>query len=147
MPSWAATRRASSTSATLQQPESDSPPHSLRVTPVTLCPSARRRAAATDESTPPLMATSTRIGLIRAGALAPGGDPPGPPGQPLDPGGDDGYGFVDLGLGGGPADRQAHRRAGQVDREAHGRQDVRRLDRPGGARRPGRGADAVAGEE
>src|SRR4249920_1817725 len=60
MPSCAATRRASSTSATLQQPESDSPPHSLRVTPVTSCPCSSRRAAATEESTPPLIATRTR---------------------------------------------------------------------------------------
>ncbi len=60
MSSWAATRRASSTSETLQQPESDSPPQSLRVTPVTSWPASVSSAAATDESTPPLMATSTR---------------------------------------------------------------------------------------
>ena len=35
MPSWSATRRASSTSATEQQPESDAPPHSFRVAPTT----------------------------------------------------------------------------------------------------------------
>src|SRR5436309_2498005 len=117
MPSWAATRRASSTSATLQQPESDSPPHSLSVTPVTSWPAARSRAAATDESTPPLMATSTRTS-------APGGDGAagGPAGQSLDAGGDHAHGLVDLGLGGGPADGQAHRRPGQIGGQAHGRQ-------------------------
>src|SRR3954470_5018700 len=62
MPSCAATRRASSTSETLQHPESDSPPQSLSVTPVTSCPCSRSSAAATDESTPPLMATSSREG-------------------------------------------------------------------------------------
>ena len=59
MPSCWATRRASSTSATLQQPVSLSPPHSRIVTPTTSWPSRASSAAATDESTPPLMATST----------------------------------------------------------------------------------------
>ena len=36
MPSCSATRRASSTSATEQQPESEAPPHSLRVAPTTV---------------------------------------------------------------------------------------------------------------
>src|SRR4051795_9453344 len=59
MSSCAATRRASSTSPTLQQPESDSPPQSLSVTPTTSWPASRSSAAATDESTPPLIATNT----------------------------------------------------------------------------------------
>ena len=63
MPSCAATRRASSTSAALQHPESLSPPHSLSVTPVTSWPSACSTAAATDESTPPLIITRTRLTL------------------------------------------------------------------------------------
>ncbi len=53
MPSRSATRRASSTSATEQQPESLSPPHNFIVTPVTSCPASSRSAAATEESTPP----------------------------------------------------------------------------------------------
>ena len=53
-------RRASSTSATEQQPVSLGPPHSFIVAPTTSHPSSRSSAAATDESTPPDMATSTR---------------------------------------------------------------------------------------
>src|SRR5687767_15519578 len=135
MPSWAATRRASSTSATLQHPESDSPPHSLRVTPVTSWPEATSRAAATDESTPPLMATSTLMGSapLRDSARQ----------QAARPGGDDGDGLVDLGFGGGPSHGEPDRGAGLVDGQAHGGQDVRRFEGPRGARRTGRGADAV----
>ena len=59
MPSWSATRRASSTSDTEQQPVSDSPPHSFMVTPTTSWPCSCSSAAATEESTPPDMATST----------------------------------------------------------------------------------------
>src|ERR1700728_911891 len=64
MPSCWATRRASSTSATEQHPESDGPPHSLRVAPTTSWPASTSRAAATDESTPPDMATSTRTRAV-----------------------------------------------------------------------------------
>ena len=53
--------RASSTSATEQHPESDGPPHSFIVAPTTSWPSWSIKAAATDESTPPDMATRTRI--------------------------------------------------------------------------------------
>src|SRR5688572_20433629 len=59
MPSCCATRRASSTSATEQQPESLDPPHSFIVAPTTSWPSSCSSAAATDESTPPDIATST----------------------------------------------------------------------------------------
>ena len=52
IPSCWATRRASSTSATEQQPESDGPPQSFIVAPTTSWPSCSIRAAATDESTP-----------------------------------------------------------------------------------------------
>ena len=57
---WA-TRLASSTSLTEQQPVSLSPPHKRMVTPTTSWPSRRSSAAATDESTPPDIATSTFI--------------------------------------------------------------------------------------
>ncbi len=60
MPSALAALLASSTSETEQQPESDSPPHSLRVTPTTSLFDSQARAAATDESTPPDIATMTR---------------------------------------------------------------------------------------
>src|ERR1039458_10844880 len=59
MPSIWATRRPSSTSATEQQPESESPPQSFSVAPTTTCPCWIKRPAATDESTPPLIATRT----------------------------------------------------------------------------------------
>ena len=64
IPSCWATRRASSTSATEQQPESDGPPHSLSVAPTTSWPCSTRSAAATEESTPPDIATSTRMGPV-----------------------------------------------------------------------------------
>src|SRR5258705_9387566 len=69
MSSCAATRRASSTSLTLQQPLSLSPPHNLSVTPVTSCPWSRKSAAATDESTPPLIMTSTLLMRLRPPSL------------------------------------------------------------------------------
>src|ERR1017187_1824997 len=77
MPSCCATRRASSTSATEQQPESDCPPQSLSVAPTTSCPRSTRRAAATEESTPPDMATNTRTGPVChpfSGGMSQGGD-------------------------------------------------------------------------
>src|ERR1035438_10731555 len=64
MPSIWATRRASSTSATEQQPESESPPQSFSVAPTTSWPCSIKRPAATDESTPPLMATRTFTDLV-----------------------------------------------------------------------------------
>src|SRR5688572_13272353 len=147
MPSWAATRRASSTSDTLQQPESDSPPHSLSVTPVTSCPSARRRAAATDESTPPLMATSTRISAPSSRSARSRHPASGAPGQPVHTGRDHGDGLVDLGLGGGPPEGEPHRRTGEFDGQAHGGQDMGRLQGPRGAGRARRGAHTVTVEE
>src|SRR6185369_8332290 len=68
MPSLAATRPASMTSSMVQQgrEEPAAPAASLplsqscMVAPVTSYPCSRSRAAATEESTPPLMATSTR---------------------------------------------------------------------------------------
>src|ERR1035441_10867053 len=64
MPSIWATRRASSTSATEQQPESESPPQSFSVAPTTSWPCSIKRPAATDQSTPPLMATRTFTVLV-----------------------------------------------------------------------------------
>ncbi len=63
MSSWAATRLASSASETVQQPAVGASPRgpaqSFRVTPMTSWPACLIRAAATDESTPPDMATRT----------------------------------------------------------------------------------------
>jgi hypothetical protein len=63
MPSRSATRRASSISATEQQPASVGLSHSRSVTPTTSWPSSTRSADATEESTPPDMAASTFIRL------------------------------------------------------------------------------------
>src|SRR6185437_5341998 len=59
-----ATRRASVTSATEQQPESPLPPHNFIVAPTTSWPSSINNAAATAESTPPDIATSIRMPSI-----------------------------------------------------------------------------------
>ena len=71
MPSCCATRRASSTSATQQQPVSLSPPHSRIVTPTTSWPCVEQQRGATDESTPPLIATQ-HLHRARRHALAAG---------------------------------------------------------------------------
>ncbi len=64
MPSRSHTRFASRTALTEQQPFSASEDsHSCIVTPVTSWPCSRSSAAATEESTPPLMATKTRTPL------------------------------------------------------------------------------------
>src|SRR5215470_4707916 len=65
MPSAAATRRASSTASLPQQEPNreavSSPrPQTRMVMPTTLSPASTRRAAATEESTPPLMPTTMR---------------------------------------------------------------------------------------
>src|SRR5580692_12897958 len=95
MPSIWATRRASSTSATEQQPESDTPPQSFNVAPTTSWPCSIKRPAATDESTPPLMATRTFTVLVcqprRPLCLA---------AQPVDHPGEDRDDRVDLLVGG-----------------------------------------------
>ena len=64
MSSCWATRRASSTSAIEQQPVSLAPPHSRIVSPTTSWPACSSSSAATDESTPPLIAQSTFIGCV-----------------------------------------------------------------------------------
>src|SRR5271155_4346915 len=93
MPSCCATRRASSTSATEQQPESEGPPQSLSVAPTTSYPCSTRRAAATEESTPPDMATSTRMRPVcQLGSAAMS--------QRGHDAGHDGQGPIDVGLGG-----------------------------------------------
>ncbi len=75
MSSCWATRRASSTSATQQQPVSLSPPHSRIVTPSTSWPWSSSTAAATDESTPPLIASRTFTSPPTSPARRRGGGP------------------------------------------------------------------------
>src|SRR5579859_8218872 len=86
MPSSPATRRASDTADSEQQPpcfsssDSSSRGHCWRVMPTTSWPAAANRAAATDESTPPERATATFISRLRLAAaprpaLRPGARP------------------------------------------------------------------------
>ena len=113
MPISSAARRASSTSDTLQQPVSLSPPQSRIVTPTMSWPSRASSAAATDESTPPLIATMT---LMAPRALTPTGPlaaawrriAHSTAARP-----------VDVGLGGGVAEREPQRPGGQRRIEAH----------------------------
>src|SRR5262245_27366575 len=63
-----AARRASRASSSVQQPRAPDRyvcgfRDKARCTPVTSCPASAARAAATAESTPPLIAASTRMGL------------------------------------------------------------------------------------
>src|SRR5574341_2390717 len=88
MPSLPATRRASAASCGEQQPresEAGSPARPRqRKTPVTSCPASRSSAAATEESTPPLIATRTRClrDAIGRGNVANTGRIPSPPIRP-----------------------------------------------------------------
>ena len=136
MSSCWATRRASSTSDTLQQPVSLSPPHSRIVTPTTSWPSRRSSAAATDESTPPLIATMHLHGAC---------------GQPIarrrhdvaTAVADDAHdGVVDVGRRCRAAEAQAQRAGRPRALDAHRREHVRRVHRPAGARRRRRRAHA-----
>src|SRR5919204_3180923 len=68
MPRRSATRRASSTASLPQhEPNRDSAPsprpQTRMVMPTASCPASTRRAAAIDESTPPLIPTTMRCGL------------------------------------------------------------------------------------
>ena len=94
MPSWSATRRASSTSATEQQPESEAPPHSLRVAPTTRSARGARPAGRRRPTSRPLRTW-------------PPGRAPALVSQPGDQARDDGQGVVDLGVGGGRPQREA----------------------------------------
>ena len=131
MSSCWATRRASSTSATLQQPVSLSPPHRRIVTPTTSCPSRASSAAATDESTPPLMATIT---FTRVPPCA-GATWPRRRRSPSTASSTSASVVV----------RPSVRRSAPAAHDAvdaHRGEDVRRVHRPAGARRRGRRADA-----
>ena len=132
MSSWAATRRASSESLTVQQPavgaSPEGPCHILRVAPMTSWPSSFIRAAATDESTPPDIATSTLIELAFQGLDHEFG------------------GVLGFGHGRGPSEGEPHRMSGLFLAEAHRRQH---MGDGGGARlagRSGRGGDSESVE-
>src|SRR3990172_7529666 len=116
------------------------------VTPTTSYPCSRSRAAATEESTPPDMATSTRV-MAASGAqpLAERIDRERPQrsADALDDPGDDRARLIDPIVGGRPSDAQAERPAGLLLRVAHGREDVADLARSGRAGRAGRAGDAL----
>ena len=109
---------------------------SARWMPVTSWPASTARAAATAESTPPDMAATTFIGLTgvrRPGALDDRADR-------LDEG-------VDVGLGGGVAEREAQRVPRGLLVAAHREQHVGGLRHAGRAGRPGRALDAAGVEQ
>src|ERR1700722_14874213 len=111
MPSCWATRRASSPPATAQHPQPEGPPHSLSVAPTTSWPASTKSAAATDESTPPDMATSTRMALVsQLDGQA----------QTAEHARNDPEGVVDLLARRRRTERKAHRRAGRRRRIAQG---------------------------
>src|ERR1700733_1130206 len=139
MPSCWATRRASSTSATEQDPESEAPPHSLSVAPGTSWPCSTRRAAATEESTPPDIATRTRMDPVcHRGSAAPA--------QRSDDRGHHVEGAVDFCVGGRVPEREADRTGGQPGCDAHRGQHVARLERAAGTGRPAGDAHPLPAE-
>ena len=141
MPSCWATRRASSTSATEQQPESEGPPHSLSVAPTTSWPRSARSAAATEESTPPDMATSTRIRILSGRATLNGPDPPST--RPRHGPRHHRQGPVDVGVGGGAAEGEPHGARGLGGPDAPWpRSTWLGSSAPLAHAEPGRGADA-----
>src|SRR5580658_4738164 len=139
MPSCWATRRASSTSDTEQQPESDGPPQSLSVAPTTSCPDSTSNAAATDESTPPDMATSTRT--IAVCHPASGRRPERLAAQARHRGGNGLERRGDIVFGGRMPQGEPHGAAGLRTSHPHGQQHVTRLDGTAGTGRTGRRAD------
>ena len=137
-----ATRRASPASSIVQQPRADSRRvaalcDSARCTPTTSCPASSIRAAATAESTPPLMAATTRISR------------PLPPAsrRTLDRGGQGGDDGVDVRVGRGwPSVRRKAPLAVRLA-DAHGEQHVARLGHADLARRTRRALHASGVEQ
>ena len=111
---------------------SRSRPHRRRVTPVTSCPASTSSAAATLESTPPLMATSTPGPALTAGPPPPTRARPAPPRRSAATAASTSSPVVVR------RRREAQRAHRQLARHAHGRQHRRGLDPAAGAGRPGR---------
>src|SRR5581483_4020539 len=139
----AAARRASCRSSSVQQlPKRMSPSrwsYSCIDTPITSWPWSASMAAATDESTPPDMATTILIVLLYdfrprgfAGRHLP---------EPFDDGGEDRDDVIDLLLCIGRAQAEADGVLRPVQRESHRLEHVRRLQRAGRAGGPGRYGD------
>src|SRR6478672_10250651 len=130
MPMTSAARRASLLSSIVQQPRAPERYDAglrdrARWIPVTSWPASAARAAATAESTPPDMAARTF--MERSPARGPG---------PLDDGTDRLDEGVDVGLGGGGAEREAQRVPRRLGGAPHREQDVGGLGDAGRAGRP-----------
>src|SRR5688572_20808005 len=102
------------------------------VAPTTSYPCSTRRAAATELSTPPDMATSTFSRTAEdSRELA----------HLLDDRGEDLGGPLDVGPGGAVPEAEADGAERELPRHPHGGEHVRRLDRPRGAGRASRDGD------
>src|SRR5574337_884475 len=137
MPRAAATSRASLMESSEQQGRSgtESPwQNSFMVAPMTSYPSATSRAAATELSTPPDMATSTFSRTAQH---------PGELADLLDHGGKDRGHPFDIGGGGGVAQAEADGADGELPGHPHGHEHVGGLDGTGGAGRAAGGRDAL----
>src|SRR5271156_60799 len=142
MPSTWATRRASSTSATEQHPESEAPPQSLSVAPTTSWPTSIKSPAATEESTPPLIATRTFMrlrcrSLGRRGLCAKSKNDRGQSADQL----------IDILRCGFGAHGKAERAARPLRRDSHGVEHVTRRRRAAGTTSRRRGADSLLVEK
>src|SRR5215212_6321107 len=153
MPRVSATRRASSASARVQQPlpctwRCPGVSASFRWTPVTSHPASTANAAATDESTPPLIATSTwsLTAPPPAGSSRPAARRSRCRvlrGQDLEGPGDGGRGGVHVGLGRAVAQAEPDRLPGRHRVPPHGHQHMRGRYRSTGTRRPRRARHPV----
>src|SRR3954471_11082557 len=140
MPGEAAPRRAWWASSTLQQPRAPlrrvcRSGDRARCTPVTSWPASTASAAATAESTPPLIAA---ISLTSAGSC---------PAGALDHGRDDVEDGVDVGVGGGVPQAEPQRAARPRGVGAGGQQYVAGPGHPGAARGAGGALDAAGVEQ
>src|SRR3954470_12850288 len=138
MPSMSATRRASPASSIVQQPRALSRRVAAdwlraRCTPTTSWPASTIRAAATAESTPPLIAATTLIPASPA--------PAGGASRPSHRRGQRSQHRVDVVDGGRVAEGEPQRTAGLLLRDAHREEDVAGLWHAGLARRSGGALD------
>src|SRR4051812_13704449 len=141
MPSTSAARRASRESSSEQQPRAPSrwdagEGDNARWTPVTSCPAATARAAATALSTPPDMAASTFI-------AGPSPQRSGGAARPLDRGTDGRQQGIDVTGGGGVTEREPQRATRSFLVVPHGQQHMARSRDAGRARRAGGTFDAA----
>src|SRR5262245_46768757 len=146
-----ATRRASWRSSIEQQLPNDrsSPPaasYSCMDRPMTSCPWSASNAAATEESTPPDIATTIRIGndrLSRTRLPTRGARLLREPAQLLDQSRQHRDDAIDVGVGREHSEAEAQRVLRAMSREPHRPQDVRRLERARRTRGTGRHRDAL----